>query len=103
MLRRSYLWKPGCSTVRLYSPTGSNVKTNPPLESVTAERDNPVEGLVMLTFADATTALCGSFTVPNKDAVSRTCASAITTSVRNRHENARVLSPTRNMGYSVPD
>ena len=38
-LRRSYLWNPGCSTVRLYSPTGRSVKTNPPLASVTAERE----------------------------------------------------------------
>ena len=52
---RSYLRKPGCSTVRLYSPTGSSEKTNPPLASVVEARERPVEVLLMVTLAAPTT------------------------------------------------
>src|SRR5215510_11670646 len=102
MFRRSYLWNPGCSTLRLYAPTGRSGKTNPPLASVTAERDSPVETFVTLTFADATTALAGSLTVPNKDAVSRTCAGAIARKARSKPENMPDFSPIPNMRYFVP-
>ncbi len=70
----SYLRNPVCSTSRLYEPTGSSVNTKPPLWSVVAVRVRPVAVLVTVTFAPGTVAAWASVTVPNSDAVSRTCA-----------------------------
>src|SRR5688572_10165805 len=72
MFRRSFFLKPGCSTVKLYEPTGSSENTYPPLSSVNEVRVWPVAMLVILTLAPGITADCESVIVPNRDAVSRT-------------------------------